>query len=97
MERQELRQDWYVRGVSDDIDPAKPGIYEWRIEGVGVYIGRTKRKLRRRARDYPSNLRDMISGLPYHIPGRDRDVHYGLYRGYQDGLVITLTFLENCP
>ena len=34
--------DWYVKIETPDIDENHPGIYEWRIELVGVFICKSK-------------------------------------------------------
>ena len=58
-----LRDGWFEVSA-DDIQLASAGIYEWRIEGVGIYIGQSKR-LAGRLREYPNNVRKIIDGAPY--------------------------------
>jgi hypothetical protein len=43
---------WFVREVPDGLSLALPGVYEWYIEGVGFYVGKSK-GLHRRLREYP--------------------------------------------
>jgi hypothetical protein len=55
-----LRSNWYTRRT-ESFDLKLSGIYEWRIEGVGVYIGKATR-LRDRLGAYPRNVRYIIEG-----------------------------------
>ena len=91
-----LRQGWYLI-VTQGFDLDKPGIYEWRIGDIGLYVGKAKR-LRRRIRDYPNNIRRMIEGLPWH--GNDakqyRGIHYELRTAYDAGVEVRVQILENC-
>ncbi len=91
------RNDFYIRTFEDHFDPHAPGIYEWRIEGVGVYVGKAK-KLKSRVRDYPNNVRKLIAGLPWHgNPAKSyRAIHMALRQAHDDGLSVTVSFLENC-
>lgn len=88
---------WYTREISERIDLAQPGIYEWRIYGVGSYIGKSRR-LESRLREYPNNLRKMLAGLPYRAgnPEGYRHVHHALRAAILGRQAITLTVLENC-
>jgi hypothetical protein len=92
-----LPWDWCIRDIPAHIDLERPGIYEWRIEGAGCYIGKSKR-LRARLREYPNNLRKMIAGLPYRAgkPEAFRRVHHELHAALAAGRSVTLTVLENC-
>lgn len=72
-----LREDWYAREIEAALDLDQSGIYEWRIEGVGVYVGKALR-LKSRLRAYPNNVRRMLQGLHWHSdPTRDyRPIHH---------------------
>ena len=89
--------DWYVKIETPDIDENHPGIYEWRIERVGVYIGKSKR-LTARLREYPNNVRKLVENLPYrrHNPKGFRAVHHHLKAALDRGQPVKLTVLENC-
>lgn len=64
----------------------------------GVYVGKAK-ELTKRLAAYPRNVRDILLGRGWH--GQDerkfRKVHYSLHQAHQDGLVVSLAVLENCP
>ena len=76
---------------------ASSGIYEWRIKGVGVYVGKSTR-LAGRKREYPNNVRKLISGLPYRKGNPDgfRPAHRELARAYKCGTAVTFSVLETC-
>lgn len=92
-----LREGWYVREIEDTIDLDLPGIYEWRIEGVGVYVGKALR-LKSRLRAYPNNVRRMLLGLHWHSdPTRDyRPIHHALRGAHDTGTVVVVRVLEVC-
>jgi hypothetical protein len=92
-----LRDGWYVREIDADFDLKQCGIYEWRIEGIGLYVGKAK-NLQSRIRAYPNNVRRMIDGEPWHgNPKRAyRRVHHELRRAYEDGVAVVVTVLEIC-
>lgn len=75
-----------------------PGIYEWRVEGVGSYIGKSKR-LRQRLREYSNNVRKLALGLPYRAgkPSLFRAIHHQMLRAHLEGRSIKYTVIENCP
>jgi hypothetical protein len=87
----------FEREIEHTINLDLPGIYEWRIEGVGSYIGKS-RHLRRRLREYPNNIRKLQLGLPYrkHKPTEFRLVHHELHRAHVEGRRIVLSVIENC-
>jgi len=91
-----LHPDWYseilVEGVRDDL----PGIYEWRIEGVGCYIGQYTRKSRPK-REYGLNIRKLRTDRPYRKGNKNgfRQIHLALHRAILDHRAITLSLLEN--
>ena len=92
-----LRPDWYSKAFDEGYDTSCAGVYEWRIEHTGLYIGKAK-VLRKRVRNYPNNVRRMLEGLPWHgNPSRDyRPIHYALRKAYDDGLVVSVSILETC-
>jgi hypothetical protein len=95
--RLQLRPDWYSKIFDESYNVDCAGIYEWRIEGIGVYIGKAK-VLKNRVRDYPNNVRRMLQGLHWHgNPSKDyRPIHYALRRAYEDGTVVSVSILETC-
>lgn len=92
-----LRPEWYIREVPPEIDLNAPGIYEWRIEGLGLYVGKAL-KLADRIRAYPNNVRRMIEGLHWHgNPNRQyRLIHQALKEAHDLERVVRVTVLENC-
>lgn len=92
-----LRVDWWKQNIGPDIDLTQPGIYEWQIEGVGVYIGQSKR-LRQRIREYPNNVSKLLRGAPYRKSKLTayRAIHHELKRAYEDLNLVSVTVLENC-
>jgi hypothetical protein len=95
--RTKFPTDWFTQNIPDDINLDAPGIYEWRIEGVGVYVGKSKR-LRSRLKEYPNNVRKIVEGRPYRKNNHDgfRVVHHKLREGRDCKLTITFTVLQNC-
>jgi hypothetical protein len=59
-----LAADWHVEIHVAGVDQNRPGVYEWRIEGVGVYIGQYTRTSRPR-REYGKNVSNILNGRPY--------------------------------
>jgi hypothetical protein len=92
-----LRSGWYSIDVDKEFEPDASGIYEWRITGIGIYVGKAMR-LWSRIRDYPNNVRRMIDGQAWHgNPARDyRPIHYALRRAHDEGLPASVTILEIC-
>ena len=31
---------WYRYSLTDEVEEGLPGIYEWAVEGAGIYIGK---------------------------------------------------------
>jgi hypothetical protein len=95
--RTKLRPNWYVPPDEALFDLDRPGIYEWRIAGVGIYVGKAK-ALRRRLRDYPNNVRRIVDGLAWHgNPKKNyRQIHHALRDAYEAGLRISVVVLEVC-
>lgn len=92
-----VRDQWWTLSFPSEIYPDQPGIYEWRIGDQGPYIGKSKR-LRKRIREYPNNVRKLIYGLPYRKgkPTAYREVHHELRLAHDQFLTVTVTVLENC-
>lgn len=91
-----LPPGWYKEIVIVGVDPERPGIYEWRIEGVGVYIGQYGRARRPRS-EYKNNVSNILSGRPYRKgkPDGFRAIHRELAEAVRRGYHVTLTLLEN--
>lgn len=89
----DVRQLIVADGVSLDL----PGIYAWKIEGIGLYIGKFTRKSRP-LREYNKNVTRLLRGEMYRPqnPMGFRPVHRALARAVDDGLGIELHILENC-
>lgn len=92
-----LRDGWFISEFAAHVDLAGSGIYEWRIEGIGLYTGKA-RKLSSRIHAYPRNLRNLIAGKPWHgNPTRSyRPIHLALRDAYEQGRRVTVTVLEMC-
>lgn len=92
-----LRHGWYVREIEETLDLDLPGIYEWRIDGVGVYVGKALR-LKSRLRAYPNNVRRMLQGLHWHgDPTRNyRSIHHALRDAHEAGTLVVVRVLEAC-
>lgn len=88
---------WWTVEVPQGLTLSLPGIYEWRIGSGFVYIGKSKR-LRRRIREYPNNVRKLIDEKPYRLgdPEGFRAVHYSLMAAHDQQWPVTVTILENC-
>lgn len=74
-----------------------PGIYAWRIEGVGTYVGRYTNRSRP-VREYANNVRKLLAGEPYRKskPGNFRHIHRVLALAMQEGRSISLLLVQNC-
>lgn len=93
----DVRNAWWSLSAPAHIDLGLPGIYEWQLEGIGVYIGKSKR-LKSRIREYPNNVRKLILGLPYRR-GKAcafRAIHHSLRSAHDSIANTTVTVLENC-
>jgi hypothetical protein len=51
---------WFDFVVADGVDRNQPGIYEWNIEGVGIYIGKYN-SIRRPMREYVLNVERVLA------------------------------------
>jgi Uma2 family endonuclease len=92
-----LRDGWYSQLIDTRFDLLKPGVYEWRIDGVGVYIGKAT-LLRDRINAYPRNVRKMIEGHPWHGDEKKeyRPIQRALRKAHDEGIPVTVAVLTNC-
>lgn len=88
---------WYSHEPTDGTSLDRPGIYEWRLSGIGIYVGKSVR-LPARIREYPNNVRKMIAGAPYrrNKPANYRDIHHHLRQAHDTAAAVTVAILENC-
>lgn len=93
-----LPTGWCKVVVPVGVDPQLPGIYQWSVEGVGVYVGKYKYPSRPLV-EYERNLMKIMEGRPYKAlkPEGFRPIHLALYEAIQSGKLITLTIIENGP
>lgn len=96
IKRAALAFGWYNEIKVPGIDPAKPGIYEWRIEGIGVYVGQYTRSSRP-YQHYARNVTNILNNRPYRKgkPDGFRAIHRQLAEAVRKRSRITLTLLEN--
>jgi hypothetical protein len=87
---------WYREIVKPGVNPMLPGLYEWRIEGVGCYIGQYTHA-RRPRREYGLNVGRILTKRPYRKskPEGFRQIHRELANAAEAGTPISLTLLEN--
>ena len=89
---------WFREITRPCVTDRRPGIYEWRIEGFGVYIGQFTRVSRPRL-EYAAAVRRMTASppLPYRRsnPNGFRAIHHALAKAVREGMTVTLTILEN--
>lgn len=91
-----LAPNWFEEMVNVGIDPEQPGLFAWRIEGLGTYIGQyTRPSVPRLA--YGANVSKLLNGEPYRKgkPDEFRVVHRRLHQAIKEEKQITLIFLEN--
>ena len=93
-----LHPGWYHEITIPGVDPGQSGIYEWRIECLGCYIGQYTHALRPR-REYGLNVGRILAGRPYRKsnPEGFRKIYRQLAKAVEDCRLITLTLLENQP
>jgi hypothetical protein len=79
-----LSEGWFGVTIAEGADKARPGLYEWHIDGVGSYIGKYQR-IRRPLKEYERNLARLLSGLPYRKSKPDgfRRIHRELAEAVQ--------------
>ena len=66
------------------------GIYLWKIQGAGRYVGKFSHK--RRLRAYANNVYRMLQGEEHHASGF-RTVHRALAQAFADGRHIALSII----
>lgn len=93
-EKRSLKSNWYFVATEPE---NRPGIYEWKIEGEGVYVGQAKR-LAARMRAYPNNVRKILNKMRWRAgSSRDfRSVHHALHRAHESGATVTFSVLAYC-
>ena len=91
-----LAPGWYEETVLPGVDVERPGLYEWRIEGAGSYIGQY-RWISRPRREYGLNVVRLLNDLPYRKrkPDGFRRIHRELVAALNEGRRIELLILEN--
>lgn len=90
-----LPPDWYCEIVADGVCTEKPGIYQWEIEGAGVYIGRYT-KIGRPRHEYRRNVERILRKEPsHHRDGKFRCVHRALVAAVNEKRCKILTILAN--
>lgn len=92
-----MRSDWWAIADQPDIVLERAGIYEWRIGERFLYIGKSKR-LPRRIREYPNNVRKLLAGQPYRKgkPAQYRHIHVEMSRAHEERIPVIVAILENC-
>lgn len=95
--KKQLKSDWYTVDRGPSVDLSEAGIYQWSIEGTGVYIGKAK-VLRKRILAYPRNVRRMLEGKPWHgNPEKNyREIHHALRQAHDAGTPVIVSVLEVC-
>jgi hypothetical protein len=88
--------DWYDYRINDGVDVKRPGIYEWRIYGMGSYIGQYLR-ISRPTKEYRRNLINLLNDRPYRLrnPAGFRRIHRELARAHREKRRIQLIIVEN--
>ncbi len=91
-----LPPNWYTYVRHTGVDESKPGIYEWKIEGVGSYIGKYKR-ISRPTKHYTRNVERKLNGEYYRRGNPDgfRFIHEELEKAHLNDRPIELHILEN--
>jgi hypothetical protein len=92
-----LPTNWRRLVVTDGVDLTKPGLYEWRIEGVGVYIGKYT-DISRPTRAYDKHVENLLNGKMKYRPSNPtgyRRIHHALIKAHLEGRQVTLTIIEN--
>jgi hypothetical protein len=95
-DRKTLSDRWCEYLVCEGVDQKKPGIYEWKIDGVGSYIGKYRR-ISRPTKHYRRNVIRLMNGDPYRKgkPAGFRRIHLELEKAVRENRRIELHILEN--
>lgn len=91
-----LSDTWCEYFVCKDVDTKFPGIYEWKIDGAGSYIGQYGR-IRRPTKHYRRNVVRLMNGEAYRKgkPEGFRRIHLELEKAVRENRRIELHILEN--
>jgi hypothetical protein len=91
-----MGENWYTYVVADGVNLALPGIYEWKIKGVGSYIGKYT-YISRPTKGYSRGVGRLLNNRPYRPldPYGFRDIHYDLGEAHLEKRQIWLIILEN--
>jgi hypothetical protein len=89
--------NWFSLVVAPGVDTSMPGVYQWEIEGVGLYVGKYTHFSRPMV-EYERNVIKMLNRRPYRPkkPTAFRRIHRELYAAALAGIAVKLTILENC-
>jgi hypothetical protein len=92
----DLPADWFGYICNEGVSEDKPGIYEWKIGGVGCYIGKYSR-ISRPKKEYGRNIVRLLNKLPYRKskPNDYRSIHRALGEAVENRIHIELCILEN--
>lgn len=92
-DRLTLPKDWCLPANGVDLDGS--GIYEWRIEGAGSYIGKFGR-IRRPTKEYRRNVIRLLNGRPYRKGNEHgfRWIHHELAWAVYEQRCIQLVIVE---
>lgn len=71
-----LPAGWFTFVVADGVDCHRPGLREWKIDGIGTYIGKYK-TISRPKRAYTLNVTRMLNDRAHRKgkPDRYRRIH----------------------
>jgi hypothetical protein len=90
-----LPDNWYSFN-DGGCDCSQPGIYEWRIVGVGCYVGQYKSTMPKRCKRYIRNVENLMVGKKPLNGKKFRRIHHALLDAIRAGKTVRLTILENC-
>jgi hypothetical protein len=92
----ELPDDWYSVTITDGANPDLPGLYEFKIDGVGSYIGKYT-NFSQRCKLYSRNVDNLLNKRTYRKgkPNQFRRIHRELADAVRAGKRINLIVLEN--
>jgi hypothetical protein len=93
-----LPDDWYSLTITKGANRDLPGLYEFKIDGVGSYIGKYT-NFSERCKLYRRNVCNLLNKKPYRKgkPDRFRRIHRELAEAVRAGKLIELIILENQP
>jgi hypothetical protein len=93
-----LPDDWYSLTIAEGANRDLPGLYEFKIDGVGSYIGKYT-NFSERCKLYSRNVNNLLNKRAYRKgkPDGFRRIHRELADAFQAGKTIKLIILENQP